>query len=82
MTLITFALCEKEGRVGVTDLEIVDVLTDGVTDLDGDFLAIFDDLLQEETEEALVNASVVEEEPISLDLIFSFHACLNGSSSK
>jgi hypothetical protein len=34
VTLITFAHCEKEGRVGVTGLEKVGVSTDGVTGLD------------------------------------------------
>jgi len=33
VTLITFALCEKEGSVGVTDLENAGVSTDGVTGL-------------------------------------------------
>ena len=31
---MTFALCEKEGSVGVTGLEGADVSTDGVTGLD------------------------------------------------
>ena len=34
MTLITFALCEKEGSVGVVGLETADTSTDGVTSLD------------------------------------------------
>ena len=34
MTLITFALCEKEGSVGVVGLETADASMDGVTGLD------------------------------------------------
>ena len=36
MTLITFALCEKEGSVGVVGLETADASTDGVTGLDAE----------------------------------------------
>ena len=73
---MTFALWEKEGRVGVLGLEIVDVSKDGVTGLDGDFLVIFNDP-QEETEE-----TPVIEELIPLDLLFSLCFCSNGRSSK
>ena len=31
---MTFALCEKEGSVGVVGLEMADASTDGVTGLD------------------------------------------------
>ena len=34
VTLMTFALCEKEGSVRVTGLETADAFTDGVTGLD------------------------------------------------
>ena len=34
VTLITFAFCEKEGVLGVTDLELIGVSTDGVAGLD------------------------------------------------
>ena len=34
VTLITFALCEKEGSIGVVGLEMADASTDGVTSLD------------------------------------------------
>ncbi len=34
VTLMTFALCEKEGSVGVAGLEMTDASTDGVTGLD------------------------------------------------
>ena len=34
VTLITFALCEKEGSVGVVGLEMADASMDGVTGLD------------------------------------------------
>ncbi|CAB4444609.1 unnamed protein product [Rhizophagus irregularis] len=34
VTLVTFALCKKEGSVGVTGLENTGVSTDGVTGLD------------------------------------------------
>ena len=34
MTLMTFALCEKEGSVGVVGLEMADASTDGIIGLD------------------------------------------------
>jgi len=45
VTLMTLALWEKEGRVGVTGLEVADVSIDGVTGLDGTgvFTMILDD---------------------------------------
>jgi len=33
---MTFALCEKEGSVGVVGLEMADAFTDGVTSLDAE----------------------------------------------
>jgi len=32
--LITFIFCKKEGIVGIIDLELLDVLMVGITDLD------------------------------------------------
>ena len=80
VTLMTLALCENEGRVGVTGLEIGDVSIDGVTGLDGTgvFTMVLDDDVCD------LDGTGDDDEKVDLlnILTLSLCTCSNGRSSK